>query len=137
MQGRELQVVSDMKPELSVSKLNLAMLRVMVPWIKPSRLLAGLMLMGIVNAPAGSDAAEPKPHQLVLLDRLTWGLSATSASHLQAVDDEAWLQEQLHPADGSRLPEAARAQIDAMPDVHKPLLTWPRPSTSRAGRPIS
>jgi uncharacterized protein (DUF1800 family) len=53
-----------------------------------------------------------------MLDRLTWGVSASSAAHLQQVGVERWLQEQLHPAANSVLPEAARAQIAAMPDVH-------------------
>ena len=53
-----------------------------------------------------------------MLDRLTWGVSASSAAHLQQVGVERWLQEQQHPAAISVLPEAARAQIEAMPDVH-------------------
>ncbi len=39
---------------------------------------------------------------MVLLDRLTWGINASSAAHLQAVGTERWLAEQLHPA-GSTL----------------------------------
>jgi hypothetical protein len=34
---------------------------------------------------------------MVLLDRLTWGINASSAAHLQAVGAERGLAEQLHP----------------------------------------
>ena len=64
-------------------------------------------------------AAELTPHDLILLDRLTFGVNASSAAHLQAVGVERWLNEQLHPAANSSLPEAAHAQIEAMADVHK------------------
>jgi len=58
-------------------------------------------------------------HDLALLDRLTWGVNASSAAHLQAVGTERWLQEQLHPGPITALPAAVKAQIEAMPDVHK------------------
>jgi len=73
---------------------------------------------GILSAGA-SHAAELNPHDMVLLDRLTWGINASSAAHLQAVGTERWLGEQLHPAGGTALPDAVRTQIEAMPDVHK------------------
>ncbi|WP_347379600.1 DUF1800 domain-containing protein [Bradyrhizobium sp. STM 3843] len=53
-----------------------------------------------------------------MLDRLTWGVNASSAEHFHAVGTERWLQEQLHPAGDLSLPPAAKAQIEAMPDVH-------------------
>ena len=64
-------------------------------------------------------AADLNPSDLALLDRLTWGVNASSAEHLRAVGTERWLQEQLHPASNVTLPEAAKTQIEAMPDVHK------------------
>src|SRR3982074_3395196 len=51
---------------------------------------------GILSAGA-SHAAELNSHDMVLLDRLTWGINASSAAHLQAVGPERWLGEQLHP----------------------------------------
>jgi hypothetical protein len=66
-----------------------------------------------------ANAADLTPHDLILLDRLTFGISASSAAHLQAVGVERWLNEQLHPAPNSPLPEAAQSQIEAMADVHK------------------
>ena len=64
-------------------------------------------------------AAELAPHDMILLDRLTWGINASTAAHLQAVGTERWLDEQLHPALHTVLPDGVRSQIEAMPDVHK------------------
>jgi uncharacterized protein (DUF1800 family) len=66
-----------------------------------------------------SRAAELAPHDLILLDRLTFGINASSAAHLQSVGVERWLNEQLHPPAVLVLPEAAKSQIEAMADVHK------------------
>jgi uncharacterized protein (DUF1800 family) len=82
------------------------------------RLAALVMVTGIFGIVA-SQAAELTPRDMVLLDRLTWGINASSAAHLQAIGAERWLAEQLHPAADGALPEAAREQIEAMPDVHK------------------
>jgi uncharacterized protein (DUF1800 family) len=68
---------------------------------------------------AACHAADLNPSDMALIDRLTWGINASTAAHFQAVGAERWLAEQLHPAPGDVLPAAARAQIEAMPDVHK------------------
>src|SRR5216684_4059937 len=81
-------------------------------------LVPAVAALGILTVVA-SDAAELSPRDMILLDRLTWGINASSAAHLQAVGSERWLAEQLHPASSTALPEAVRAQIEAMPDVHK------------------
>jgi uncharacterized protein (DUF1800 family) len=77
--------------------------------------------VGVVPSIFGraAQAADFNPSDLALLDRLTWGVNASSAEHLHAVGTERWLQEQLHPASNMALPEAAKTQIEAMPDVHK------------------
>ena len=75
------------------------------------------MAMGAVVTPA--DAADLAPHDLILLDRLTFGVNASSAAHLQAVGVERWLNEQLHPPTNSTLPQAAQSQIEMMADVNK------------------
>jgi uncharacterized protein (DUF1800 family) len=80
---------------------------------------AALVLIAEIGSAVASDAAELNPRDMVLLDRLSWGINASSAAHLQAVGTERWLQEQLHPPAGAALPEAVRTQIEAMPDVHK------------------
>src|SRR5580693_894441 len=83
------------------------------------RLLSGWVIAGAAVFTTATHAADLTPHDLILLDRLTFGISASSAAHLQAVGVERWLNEQLHPAPNSPLPEAAKAEIEAMPDVHK------------------
>ncbi|MCP4616306.1 MAG: DUF1800 domain-containing protein [Bradyrhizobium sp.] len=64
-------------------------------------------------------AGDFNPHDLALLDRLTWGVSASSAEHMRKVGIERWLAEQLHPPAVEALPGAVKAQIETMPDVHK------------------
>src|SRR5580698_11661970 len=89
--------------------------------LKSPSLMSGLAC-AILTAgiPGGAcDAAELNPRDMILLDRLTWGINASSAAHLQAVGAERWLAEQLHPAANTALPEAVRTQIEAMPDVHR------------------
>src|SRR6201996_8250638 len=79
-----------------------------------------IVLNGVL--PGGvAQAADLSAHDMALLDRLTWGINASSAAHFQAVGAEHWIQEQLHPPAGSVLPASAQAQIEAMPDVHKSL----------------
>src|ERR1700742_385537 len=42
-------------------------------------------------------AADFNPRDLAILDRLTWGVTASSAEHFRSVGLERWLAEQLHP----------------------------------------
>ena len=81
-------------------------------WILSS-CAAAIMGTGVASA------ADLTPHDLILLDRLSFGINASSAAHLQSVGAERWLNEQLHPAPNSALPDAAKSQIEAMADVHK------------------
>jgi uncharacterized protein (DUF1800 family) len=71
------------------------------------------------NFGCAAKAAELAPHDMILLDRLTWGISTSSAARLQAIGTERWLAEQLRPSPNPALPEAVRSQIEAMADVHK------------------
>jgi Protein of unknown function (DUF1800) len=73
---------------------------------------------GILGAVA-AHAGELNARDLALMDRLTWGINASSAEHLRALGTERWLQEQLHPPADAALPDTVTAQIKAMPDVHK------------------
>ena len=82
---------------------------------------AALILLNGTLYGAAAQAADLSAHDMALLDRLTWGINASSAAHFQAVGAEHWIQEQLHPPAGSVLPASAQAQIEAMPDVHKSL----------------
>ena len=87
--------------------------------LRSARHIASAALTLVLAAPTVAKAAELAPRDLVMLDRLSWGLNGSSAAHLQAIGSERWLQEQLHPATATMLPDAARTQIDAMPDVQK------------------
>jgi uncharacterized protein (DUF1800 family) len=80
---------------------------------------AALVMVAGTLSVVAVHANELNLRDMVLLDRLTWGINAASAAHLQTVGTERWLQEQLHPAANTALPAAARTQIEAMPDVHK------------------
>ncbi len=84
-------------------------------WGRWVLLVLAAQIFGVVGAKAG----ELTPHDLALLDRLTWGVNASTAAHVQAVGLERWLQEQLHPGPITALPAAVKAQIEAMLDVHK------------------
>ncbi|THD56304.1 MAG: DUF1800 domain-containing protein [Phenylobacterium sp.] len=53
-------------------------------------------------------------HDLALLNRVSWGESATSADDLQKMGARAWLERQLRPRAEDRLPPEAQAQIDAL-----------------------
>jgi uncharacterized protein (DUF1800 family) len=54
------------------------------------------------------------PDDLALLNRLTWGANASTARRFSAIGAEAFINEQLHPPRGDRLPSAIAAQIDAL-----------------------
>ena len=84
-----------------------------------TRVLLHCVVMAMGAQITMANAADLTPHDLILLDRLTFGISASSAAHLQAVGVERWLNEQLHPPANSVLPDAVKSQIDAMADVHK------------------
>jgi uncharacterized protein (DUF1800 family) len=83
----------------------------------PIRLLVSCAAL-VISMGTGR-TAELTPHDLIFLDRLTFGINASSAAHLQAVGTERWLNEQLHPAPNPAMPEAAKSQIEAMADAHK------------------
>src|ERR1700722_15291031 len=88
-------------------------------WPVASLSRAALVMAGGILGIISASAAELTPRDMVLLDRLTWGINASTAAHLQAVGAERWLTEQLHPAANTTLPEAVRTQIEAMADVHR------------------
>ena len=77
-------------------------------WPVASLSRAALVMAGGILGIISASAAELTPRDMVLLDRLTWGINASSAAHLQAVGAERWLAEQLHPAATASLPEAVR-----------------------------
>ncbi|MGZ3402452.1 MAG: DUF1800 domain-containing protein [Phenylobacterium sp.] len=76
-----------------------------------------LVAMACVATAGAAEAAVPplSAHDLALLNRLTWGQSASSAADLQAMGARAWLERQLRPQASDRLPDAAQAEIAALP----------------------
>lgn len=94
---------------------------VVEPSLRPRTLiLAGCLSAALSWGMSGRvDAAELTTHDMVLIDRLTFGINVSTAAHFQAVGQERWLNEQLHQPANSALPDAARSQIEAMTDVNK------------------
>src|ERR1700727_2443157 len=84
-----------------------------------TRVLLHCVVMAMGAQITMANAADLTPHDLILLDRLTFGVSASSAAHLQAAGAERWLNEQLHPPANSALPQAAQSLIEPMADLNK------------------
>jgi uncharacterized protein (DUF1800 family) len=58
---------------------------------------------------------------LALIDRVTWGVNTSTAAQYMAMGRDRWLDAQLHPAPGDRLPAAAQAIVAVMPITAKPV----------------
>ena len=80
-----------------------------------------LFALAALAAPMARAAGPLNPHDLALLNRVTWGQSASSAADLQALGARAWLDRQLRPQPGDRAPAAVQAQIDALPIASTPM----------------
>jgi uncharacterized protein (DUF1800 family) len=92
---------------------------------KPHR-LAWVGLAAILGGPPALAAAQLAPgsldpRALALLNRVTWGVDATDADTLARLGPDRWLEGQLHPPPGDRLPPAVQAQIDALAYLHVPM----------------
>ena len=81
------------------------------------------LFAAVLTAAATSAVAQttPSAHDLALLNRITWGETATAADDLQKLGAHAWLDRQLRPQTNDRLPDAAQAQIDALPVARAPM----------------
>ncbi len=79
-------------------------------------LLTGMALSGLPFAVARP--AEPASPQaagdLALVDAITWGANQSTMTAVQSMGRDRWLQSQLHPGPGDRLPKAVQQQIDAL-----------------------
>ncbi|MFT3964775.1 MAG: DUF1800 domain-containing protein [Sphingobium sp.] len=73
------------------------------------------LVLAATNAHAASAT-----DQVRLLQRLTWGVDATSARDLAGKGENGWLEAQLRPGP-LPLPDAAQHQIDAMRITQEPL----------------
>jgi uncharacterized protein (DUF1800 family) len=56
---------------------------------------------------------------LALVDMITWGVTPSTMAAFRAAGREKWLQSQLHPLPGLRLPEEAQSQVDTLALVQK------------------
>jgi uncharacterized protein (DUF1800 family) len=90
------------------------------------RLAASLPVAGAIlilcTAALRAEAADQSSQivrDLALVDTITWGVTPASMAAFQSAGREKWLQSQLHPPSGTRLPEAAQSQIDALPLIQK------------------
>ncbi len=80
--------------------------------------IVGLTIFAVSSV----SAVELKTADFVLMDRLTWGVSPSSAERLKAIGTDRWIEEQLRPKANVALPPSVQSQIEAMPDVHKLLI---------------
>lgn len=77
-----------------------------------------LALAGCATSPA---AGQDPARDALWLDRLTWGARSADLAQLRRQGRNAWLDAQLQPATNAPLPEAAQAQLDALPSLREPL----------------
>jgi len=61
------------------------------------------------------------PHDLALVNRLTWGETTSTVFDISRQGPEQWLDQQLHPSADAGLPDAAQSQIDAMAISQTPM----------------
>ena len=96
-------------------------------WLSAVSVMAALMVQP-ASAKEGDPAAD-----IALVNRLTWGATASEVTRLRAMGAENWLQAELHPPAEDRLPPQAQAIIDAMPALHRPALDMARELAGQLG----
>ncbi|RAI42660.1 DUF1800 domain-containing protein [Rhodoplanes roseus] len=70
--------------------------------------------------------------ELALVDALTWGVDSATLRAFGTQGRDTWLKAQLRPAAGDRLPEAARARLEALPSRTIPVADLVRDFDARA-----
>lgn len=88
--------------------------------MKTAIAFAALLLAGCATTTTTPPAPADPVALSAALNRLTWGVSASSYQQASKIGYEAWLAQQLRPGPAV-LPAAAQAQIDAMTISQKPL----------------
>ena len=91
--------------------------------------MAGLVAAGAAASAAGAethkaDVVVLAARDLNLLNRITWGMSPSSAREFAALGADKFLERQLHPPADAALPHDAQAQIDALGISHTPVQTF-------------
>jgi uncharacterized protein (DUF1800 family) len=75
-----------------------------------------LLAAAAAAVPAVASAAAPlSQHDLMLLNRITWGATPADAAEMQKLGSKRWLERQLHPGSQDRLPDQVQAVVDALP----------------------
>jgi uncharacterized protein (DUF1800 family) len=74
----------------------------------------GLFSVALVLGAGQGAKADLRPRDLALVNRITWGENTSAVADCARQGSERWLDRQLHPSVGDRLPDAAQAQIDSM-----------------------
>jgi uncharacterized protein (DUF1800 family) len=54
------------------------------------------------------------PHDVMLLNRVTWGATPADVAEMQKLGPKRWLDRQLHPSPSDRLPDQVQAEIDQL-----------------------
>ena len=81
-----------------------------------------LVVAGLSFARPADAAPLPTPHDVALVDTITWGANQSTMTAFLSLGREKWLQAQLHPPAADRLPQPAQQQIDALPVSRTPAL---------------
>ena len=83
---------------------------------------AALLLAACSSLGPGEPKRELSAEELMLLNRVTWGVNASSAREMAATSTERWLERQLRPPKGDDLPPEAKAQVAAMTITTRPMV---------------
>jgi uncharacterized protein (DUF1800 family) len=108
-------------------------------WLLMSPTSPGMTEPATRSAPAPgpetrkSEVVALSAHDLNLLNRITWGASASSAQEFARLGADKFLDRQLHPPPDAPLPRDAQAQIDGLSISHTPMETFV-PDMDRQGQ---
>ena len=78
-------------------------------------------VLALLAWPAVAAAASLDPKTLALVNRVTWGADQADAAGVASLGVARWLDRQLHPPSGDRLPPEVQAEIAAMPYTSVPM----------------